>query len=158
MSSCSGAFIQKKMSSVSANMRELLSEQIPSDLFHYTANQLHVIRRVYELTREAEGGIQLKLLANDLEITPAAASEMVETLVRRGALERCNDINDRRAVSLSLAPSWQDKFNCCEKLLENLLDSFFEKIPEHEREIFGRVCSELADFMELQATVRKEKK
>ena len=158
MSSCSGAFIHKKMSSLAASMRDLLSEQVPSDLFHYTANQLKVIRRVYELTREAEGGIQLKLLANDLEITPAAASEMVETLVRRGALERRNDLNDRRAVSLNLSPSWQNKFNLCEKLLENLLDSFFENISENDREIFSRICTELADFMEIQTASRKEKK
>jgi DNA-binding MarR family transcriptional regulator len=100
----------------------------------------------------------LKLLANDLEITPAAASEMVETLVRRGALERRNDLNDRRAVSLNLSPSWQNKFNLCEKLLENLLDSFFENISENDREIFSRICTELADFMEIQTASRKEKK
>ena len=96
--------------SVVEHIRDLCSAKVPLSLGHYTGSQLRMITRIYELTRNSSDGLQLKTLAKVLHITPAATSEMVETLVKRGALERRIAANDRRAMSLRLSRELENCF------------------------------------------------
>lgn len=68
-------------------------------LVNLTFNQLRMIKIVHVLNRDAPEGITLKTLAEALSITPAAASEMVDALVRKDVLRRDHNPLDRRAVA-----------------------------------------------------------
>ena len=83
------------------SIRVRSSDNRDKQFFSLTFNQLRMIHRVYTYQTENDGrGISLKALAVRLGITPAAASEMVDTLVRKSVLTRNVDVADRRAVAI----------------------------------------------------------
>ena len=99
-------------------MREIGSSDYEQLLVNMTFNQLRMIKIVYLLNREFPEGVTLKVLAESLSITPAAASEMVDALVRKDMLRRDHNPQDRRAVAISLAPTSRRKFQECEQTFD----------------------------------------
>ena len=110
----------QQMFSVSDRMRDIGSSDYKQLFVNMTFNQLRMIKIVYVLNREYPEGVTLKVLAESLSITPAAASEMVDALVRKGMLSREHNPQDRRAVAISLAPFSRKKFQECEQTFDRL--------------------------------------
>ena len=138
--------LRRSMRQTDVRIKEYCSSQVPAEVSRYTLSQMRAIDTLYELTREAGGGIQLKLLANTLAITPAAASEMVDTLVRREIVERRHSENDRRAVEIRLQPTWLELFRRHEHNYDARVNAFFADRPA-ERAEFERVVDELNCFL-----------
>ena len=132
-------------------IKEFCARQVPAEIFHYTLSQMRAIEMLYTLTRDSGNGIQLKMLAEHLNITPAAASEMVDTLVRKGAIVRKSDPADRRAVRLHVGDSLQERFESCENQLNILTANFLNTLSENERQTFFDVAAKFADFTSDQA-------
>ena len=141
--------------SVGERLRDICAARVPANLGRYTGSQLRMINRIYELTRQCPEGIQLKELAQVLNITPAATSEMVETLVKRGALERRVSQSDRRAMALRLAPELEDLFKMSITHLDKHLQYFFTGLTEAEAAAASSVIHKLNIF--LSAAVQQEK-
>ncbi|MBO7327532.1 MAG: MarR family transcriptional regulator [Lentisphaeria bacterium] len=129
-----------------ARIKEFCARQVPAEIFHYTLSQMRAIDTLYALTRDTGKGVQLKVLAEKLSITPAAASEMVDTLVRKGALLRKNDPEDRRAVRLYVGEFLQQRFEKCEDQLDDLMGRFLETLSVDEVEKFIEVSRKFAAF------------
>ena len=128
-------------------VKEFCAKQVPTEIFHYTLSQMRAIDTLYTLTRDSGSGIQLKILAESFAITPAAASEMVDTLVRKGAISRKSDPADRRAVRLHLGETLQERFEACERQLDDLTGNFLSTLSEAERNTFLAVSAKFADFV-----------
>jgi len=62
-------------------------------------------------------------LSGHMEITTAAASQMVEKLVQSGLLERTEDPNDRRAKQVTLSPKGRE-------LIESSINERFRWVDE----------------------------
>ncbi|HNK62703.1 MAG TPA: MarR family transcriptional regulator [Anaerolineales bacterium] len=62
-------------------------------------------------------------LSGHMEITTAAASQMVEKLVQSGLLERTEDPNDRRAKQVTLSPRGRE-------LIESSINERFRWVDE----------------------------
>ena len=133
--------------SVGERIRDICAARVPASLGRYTGSQLRMINRIYELTRQSEAGIQLKQLAAVLDITPAATSEMVETLVKRGALERKVSASDRRAVALKLSPELEELFQNSINYLDGRLELFFAEISPEEAAAAAMVMQKLNHFL-----------
>ena len=138
--------LRRNMRLTEMRIKEFCAQQVPTEIFHYTLSQMRAIDTLYTLTRDAGSGIQLKVLAENLAITPAAASEMVDTLVRKGAIIRKNDPNDRRAVRLYVGESLQARFEECESQLDDLMARFLGTLPASEVEVFEKVIAKFSDF------------
>ena len=94
-----------------------------SNSWKITVQQLRLLRTVERLTRtKSPDGVMLKTLAEALNVTPAAVSGMVETMVKRDYLQRTQAEDDRRSVRIKLSDY------CCNKIL--VLDNFFRGISE----------------------------
>ena len=132
--------------STEMRIKEFCARQVPAEIFHYTLSQMRAIDTLYALTRDSGEGVQLKALAEKLGITPAAASEMVDTLVRKGAIIRRNDPNDRRAVRLYVGEKLQDRFEACEKALDNLTERFLSTLSQDEVDTIIAVTGKFAEF------------
>ena len=129
-------------------IRDLCVARFPRKIACFTNSQLRMVKRIYELTRHQREGIQLKTLAKVLEITPAATSEMVENLVRRGALERRVDPNDRRAMALRLTPDLEEHFIQSEEYVDGLIEKFFSSCAPEARSAAAAVVFKLNEFLE----------
>ena len=137
----------RQMFTLSDRMRDIGSSDYKQLLVNMTFNQLRMIKIVYVLNREYPEGVTLKVLAESLSITPAAASEMVDALVRKGMLNREHNPQDRRAVAISLAPFSRKKFQECEQTFDRLTTDFLESIDESERAAFLATMAKFYEYI-----------
>ena len=126
-------------------MREKNSEAQDKMFYRLTYNQLRMIHRVYLFMGENDGkGISLKVLAERLGITPAAASEMVNTLVKKEVLTRNVDANDRRAIVICVADQLLKRFKRSESNFDRITGDFLQSLEPEECSIFLDVLSRWA--------------
>ncbi len=87
-----------------------------------TETQSNTVIAIRQLCEESPEGITLKKLAETMGVTPAAASVMVDLLVKKKMLKRTKSKSDRRAVLIRLMPETADLFEISERtLLETFL-------------------------------------
>ena len=121
-------------------------KHIPAEIFHYTLSQMRAINTLYSVMQETGKGVKLKTLAEKLSITAAAASEMVETLVRKNAITRKNDPEDRRAIRLYVCDELVERFEKCEVQLDGLMRKFLNTLTGDEVDTFISVSRKFAAF------------
>ena len=138
----------EKLSILPRNIRGGALRDIKVRFARFSLNQLMLLNSLYSLTRDSDGGVPLKKLAAGLEVTPATASEMVDTLVRRGILERRHSEIDRRAVEIKLDNQWREFFRANELIYMRRVDSFFATRPAEERRQFEATIDALNRFLE----------
>ena len=119
-----------------------------------TLSQLKMVNTVFELTRSSGEGVPLKDVARDLGTTAAAASEMVDVLVRKKILERNQDPGDRRQIRIRLVPELRDHFRSIEANFTNLAAAYLATLPEEKREA---LISGTAGFLEFVGKQGREK-
>ena len=137
----------EKLSILPRNIRGGAVRDMKIRFARFSLNQLMLLNSLYSLTRDTDSGVPLKTLAAGLEVTPATASEMVDTLVRRGILERRHSEVDRRAVEIRLDPQWQAFFRANEELYTRRVESFFAARSPEERRQFESTVDALNDFL-----------
>jgi DNA-binding MarR family transcriptional regulator len=86
-----------------------------------TETQGNTVIATRQLCEESPGGVTLKKLAETMGVTPAAASVMVDLLVKKKMLKRTKSKSDRRAVLIRLTPDTAGLFDISER---NLLGTF----------------------------------
>ncbi len=74
--------------------------------------------------RNGESGLMLKEIAQGMELSPGAASLLVDQLVRRGLLVRTPSESDRRAIRVALS----DRGKRLQANFEIVLDDLSEKM------------------------------
>ena len=82
-----------------------------------TETQSNTVIAVRQLCDESPEGVTLKKLAETMAVTPAAASVMVDLLVKRKMLKRTKSKSDRRAVLIRLTPDTAGLFDISEQTL-----------------------------------------
>ncbi len=104
----------------------------------YTVNQFRVLLRVYAInqSRPQDDGITLKVLAGDLNVSAAAASEMVKNLTEKDMLRCRRSKSDRRAVRITLSRKCARLFAKCETRRAGLLAAALSGIPDEECSCF----------------------
>lgn len=132
---------------ITDRMREAGTGHIGEEVASLTFNQLRMIKHVYLLTRDCPDGVTLKVLAEALEITPAAASEMVDSLVRKNVLCREHNPNDRRAVAITLAEGCRKRFRESEKKFDEMTMDFLNTLSAESREEFTSVVHRFFEQM-----------
>lgn len=137
----------EKLSILPRNIRGGAMRDIKVRFARFSLNQLMLLNSLYSLTRDTDSGVPLKTLAAGLEVTPATASEMVDTLVRRGILERRHSAVDRRAVEIRLDARWQAFFRANEDNYTHRVESFFATRPPEERRQFEATIDALNEFL-----------
>ncbi len=104
-----------------------------SNSWNITVQQLRLLRTVERLTRtKSPEGVMLKTLAEALNVTPAAVSGMVETMVKRGYLQRTQAEDDRRSVRIRLSDYCYDKIAVLDEFFCGISEKMAEYFPEDE--------------------------
>lgn len=132
---------------ITDRMREAGTGNVGEAVASLTFNQLRMIKHVYLLTRDCPDGVTLKVLAEALKITPAAASEMVDSLVRKSVLCREHNLNDRRAVAITLAESCRQRFRESEKRFDEMTMDFLDSLSAESRKEFIAVVRRFFERM-----------
>ncbi len=99
-----------------------------------TVRQHRVIKEIKCLTDIHPEGIPLKELAGVLNLSPATASELVESLVRRKLLDRNPCPEDRRAIRITLSPVMQEIIEFGKNKLSAICTEILSKMEKDEKE------------------------
>lgn len=93
-----------------------------------TETQSNTVIVVRQLCDESPEGITLKKLAETMGVTPAAASVMVDLLVKKKMLKRTKSKSDRRAILIRLTPDTAHLFDISEQTLVHTFMSLQETL------------------------------
>ena len=97
-----------------------------------TETQGNTVIAIRQLCDECPEGVTLKKLAETMGVTPAAASVMVDLLVKKKMLTRTRSKNDRRAVLIRLSPDYGGLFEISEESLRRASPSWRSSLgPEY---------------------------
>lgn len=101
-----------------------------------TIAQAKVANYIFEHSSE---DIMLKDIASNVKVTPGAASQMVDYLVKKGLVIRKTNENDRRAVIISLSDKGKENINSAREIFGTITDEIFEGVSQADEEAFVRV-------------------
>ena len=130
---------------------DLLRDMIDKYYPFKTKNQITVaqIKMLVCVMRHKPDGVMLKDIANELELTPGAVSQMVEHLVRMELLERCASETDRRAVCIKLSQKGKSIRAFHEDFFNRVINDFMKTVPEEKQKIvFAEVMQKMHDYLE----------
>ncbi len=108
-----------------------------------TISQARACRAVVSLLPAHPEGVGLKLLADKLKVSAAAASEMVEVLVRKGVLQRQQSSVDRRAVCITLSDRARRQVAQVENFVSRQWTELLSTFSEAEQETWSRLVTRL---------------
>jgi DNA-binding MarR family transcriptional regulator len=148
------AQLWKRLISAANSLREEQGQNEDRQLFKLTLNQLRIVKNVHGLVGKTGSGVKPKALAESLEIPPAAASEMVETLVGKGVLTRVSSALDRRSVSIQLGDKLKKRFRNREESFDRLAEAYISELPADDREKFLEILDGFVARMESEIAKR----
>lgn len=124
----------KALFTLADDMRDRAGEREEfSNTWKITVQQLRLLKTVERLTRmKNPEGVMLKTLADALNVTPAAVSGMVETMVKRDYLQRTQAEDDRRSVRIKLSNYCYSKIDVLNKFFCGISEKIAASIPENE--------------------------
>jgi DNA-binding MarR family transcriptional regulator len=95
------------------------------------------------------GTINIKDLANILEITSSAATQIVDGLVKKDLLLRNRNKDDRRILNIKLSPKAQGRFKSIKNTSFNTLSGLFDALDDNElknyRDLNRKIASSIPD-------------
>lgn len=110
-----------------------------ADALNLTMTQVRVLHHAAEVDRELSG----KEAAESVVMSMAAVSRAVDSLLRRGYLERREDLGDRRMKGITERGRRAIRYS--EGVNRDMIDRFVEALPSAER---ARRAAALAPLME----------
>lgn len=98
-------------------------------------------------------GVMLKDIARELQLTPGAVSQTIDTLVRDGVLQRAASMRDRRAVIIRPTERTLRVQKANEGILREIMTQALGKVSESDRKAFTRV---LGNIYEIAHTLHRQ--
>lgn len=120
------------------------------DKVHVTHSQwlvLHIVKK--------QKNISIKDLADLLEITSSAATQLVDGLVNKGLLVRKSNPDDRRALELELSEKSKEQFESIKSKSLKTLASFFNILDNDELSKYWELNNKIAGKVLLKSHERK---
>jgi MarR family transcriptional regulator, organic hydroperoxide resistance regulator len=121
------------------------------DKEHSTPSQwlvLHLVKK--------HKNISIKDLANLLEITSSAVTQIVDVLVNKGLLLRKSNLGDRRALELELSEKSKKQFESMKSKSVNTIASLFDVLDDDELSKYLELSSKIAGKILLKQPHKKE--
>ena len=120
----------RRVTTIMEDCERKLSAQLSSELAkgHITISQYHAI-----LNLNKEGELTMSALARALCITTAAATSLVDNLIKQNLAVRRRSAEDRRVVKVSLTERGREVLNEAKDEVYHLILSIMEKLSPAER-------------------------
>lgn len=106
-----------------------------------TANDMHVIEAI-----GPEGTKNMTSVARELEVTTGTLTISVNSLVKKGYVNRTRSEEDRRVVLISLSDRGQKAYLHHRKFHEEMIDAVLRELTEEEQCALEKALSKLTRF------------
>jgi DNA-binding MarR family transcriptional regulator len=102
-----------------------------------------------------EKGISIKEIATSLNITSSAATQLVQTLLRREILQKVQDSSDKRAVRISFTAYGKKEFAAMQKGMFAQMEESFSAVPDAELQEMIEVFQKIITYMKPLTSVKE---
>ncbi len=121
---------------------QILQEEKTEDctMLHATFAQIRILTYIRFSPGES---MKIKEIADELHITSAAASQIVERMVQRGMVERKSAPGDRRSVCVTLSPEGHACWEQYDAISEAVMRQLLHAVPNGKLAVFQEVLDTL---------------
>lgn len=106
-----------------------------------TANDMHVMEAI-----GPDGTKNMSSVARELEVTTGTLTISVNSLVKKGYVNRTRSEEDRRVVLISLSEKGQKAYLHHRKFHEEMIDAVLKDLTEEEQGALEKALSKLTRF------------
>ncbi|MCH5259921.1 MAG: MarR family transcriptional regulator [Lachnospiraceae bacterium] len=111
-----------------------------------TVNDIHVIEAI-----GMEEAKNMTSVARSLEVTTGTLTIAVNSLVRKGYVDRVRSEEDRRVVLISLSDKGKRAYLHHRKFHDQMIDTVVEQLSEEEQQVLERALAKLNQFFKATA-------
>jgi DNA-binding MarR family transcriptional regulator len=104
-----------------------------------------------------EGAKNMTSVARMLMVTTGTLTISVNSLVKKGFVERVRSEEDRRVVLISLTEKGRKAFRDHQRFHEEMVSSIVTSLSEEEQEILQKALGNLSDFFRNRALANESK-
>ena len=144
--------IAKILSSFQIIRRTLLQQVAEQQACDQDKNSLTLSQQMTLVTVAARGSVSVKEIAEARMISSSAATQVVDTLVKKGYLVRRQDESDRRATAVSLGPEYQQWVDKRVGNAAAYLTPIFGALSKEELEEYERLNTKLVDSLRKESS------
>lgn len=106
-----------------------------------TTNDMHVIEAI-----GMDGARNMTSVARSLEVTTGTLTIAVNSLVKKGYVDRVRSEEDRRVVLISLSEKGRRAYLHHRRFHERMIESVVEELTEEEQQILEKALAKLYHF------------
>ena len=106
-----------------------------------TTNDMHVIEAI-----GMEGAKNMTSVARSLEVTTGTLTIAINSLVKKGYVDRVRSEEDRRVVLISLSEKGRRAYLHHRRFHEQMIESVVEELTEEEQRILAKALAKLYHF------------
>lgn len=106
-----------------------------------TVNDMHVIDAIGKGEPK-----NMTAVARTLAVTTGTLTISVNSLVKKGLVERVRSEEDRRVVLVSLSESGKQAYDYHQKFHKEMVDTVLRDLDDNEKEVLAKALSGLSDY------------
>lgn len=106
-----------------------------------TANDMHVIEAI-----DLEGAKNMTSVARSLGVTTGTLTIAVNSLVKKGYVDRVRSEEDRRVVLISLSKKGQNAYLHHQQFHEQMIEAIVEELTQEEQVVLEKALIKLDQF------------
>ena len=110
-----------------------------------TVNDMHVMEAIGKGEPK-----NMTAVAKKLAVTTGPLTISVNSLVKKGLVERVRSEEDRRVVLVSLSESGKQAYDYHQKFHMEMVDAVLRNLDEEEKEVLARALNSLSDYFDRQ--------
>ena len=143
--------IEKILENINAIKREIATEM------HIFFNEISITHSQWIVLYfvKKNRNINIKDLANLLDTTSSAATQIVDGLVNKGLLSRRRNPDDRRTLKIELSEKSKNQFNSIKNKSFKMLSSLFDVLDNDELSKYCELNNKIASKILLKTQERK---
>ncbi len=120
-----------------------MTEALRKKVMKLSVRQCSVLAKIRRYTLVHPEGMSMSTLASRANMSPSAASHMIDSLMSQGMVERNQSPTDRRAVLVTIAKSFQATAAAVEEAQQKAIDDLTSVLSEEELRVHNIVLEKL---------------
>lgn len=120
-----------------------MTEALRKKVMKLSVRQCSVLAKIRRYTLVHPEGMSMSTLAARANMSPSAASHMIDSLMSQGMVERNQSPTDRRAVLVTIAKSFQATAAAVEEAQQKAINDLTSVLSEEELRVHNIVLEKL---------------
>ena len=137
--------LQKTLDAIRRDSVKAIDETSRKKIYGLTERQETAVSQLKQMLESTPGGVTLKAYAERMQMTVPATSQLVDSMVSKGVMERRINPKDRRAICLRLTENGRNIFNDVHARVHAEIDRRAERLTNEELETLASIIEKIAE-------------